>query len=85
MLTTTPLGADDYPLGAELTLRFEVSKQPARSFFAILLGIGAAFCAGVAVWLGNTAWVIVPTALGALFAFLAYYMWTGRVKLPGIG
>ena len=81
-LTTNPVGAGEYPLGAELTLRFEVSKQPARAFFAILLGIGAVISTGFAVWLGNTAWAILPTGLAALLTFLAFYVWSGRLNYP---
>jgi len=51
-LTTTPRDDAAYPIGPELTIQFEISKHPVRSYLAILLAIGAA--AALAVGGANT-------------------------------
>lgn len=83
-LTTAPAGPDDYPVGPELEILFEVAKKAGRAFWAIILALAAvAFGSGV-VAADEIAWRLVFLVLAALLALLAIYLWTGTIRLPGI-
>jgi len=83
MRTAPSTGA--YPIGPELQLRFEATKNPVRSYFALLFGVVGAICAivGVDLFKDYPAWGLILITAGVLLGVFAYYLWSGRVKLPG--
>ena len=83
MATGPAAGA--YPIGPELTLRFQAAKNPGRSYLALLSAIIAAVLGvvGAALLKDHPGWGIPMIGVGALLGLLGYYLWTGRVKLPG--
>ena len=74
-----------YPIGPELTLKFLVSKQGWRSYWSILTAIPGAIAlvVGAALVKDNTLAGGIVLAVGTLLGIVAYYLWTGRVRLPG--
>ncbi len=77
--------AGAYPIGPELSLWFQASKKPGRGFFALLSAI---FCAvfalvGAASLKEQLEWGLPLIFVGVILGIVAYYLWSGRVKLPG--
>jgi hypothetical protein len=83
-LKTVP-ESGEYPIGPELTLKFVVSKKGWRSYWSILTAIASAIglVVGGALVKDNTVAGGIVLAVGTLLAIVAYYLWTGRVRLPG--
>lgn len=77
--------AGAYPIGPEFPLRFQAAKKPGRGYFALLFAIvGAIFLAvGAGLLNGRLEWGIGLIASGVILGVLAYFLWSGRVKLPG--
>jgi hypothetical protein len=77
--------AGTYPIGPEFTLRFQIAKRPGSGHLAILLAIAALVCgvSGPAIFKDHAEWAILLLVGGVLLGIGAYYVWTGRVKLPG--
>jgi hypothetical protein len=83
-LKTAP-ESNGYPIGPELTLKFVVSKKGWRSYWSILTAIASAIAlvVGGTLMKDNTVAGGIVLAVGILLGIVAYYLWTGRVRLPG--
>jgi hypothetical protein len=74
-----------YPIGPEFSLRFRAIKKPWRAYLALLSGIVGVVCVGVGTALlkDYLEWGIATVTIGVFLGVVAYFIWSGRVKLPG--
>jgi hypothetical protein len=74
-----------YPIGPELSLKFQVSKTGWRGYWATITAILAVvvLAVGGALLKDNLAVGIILLVVGTFLGILALYFWTGRVRLPG--
>ncbi len=73
-----------YPIGPEFPLRFEVAKSPIRAYLGLLFALVGVVSGvvGVAVLKDHIGWGVVLVAAGVLVGLVAYFLWSGKVKLP---
>jgi hypothetical protein len=74
-----------FPTGPELTLHFRISKQPGRSYAALVLAVISAIflVVGASIVKDYLEWGVVLIVLSVLGGVSARYLWTGSIKLPG--
>jgi|GEM_PF-3484908 len=76
--------AGAYPIGPEFSLRFEAAKKPGIGYIALLLAVFSAVSLVAAGFLKDQLGLaIFLAALSVVVALIAFYLWSGRVKLPG--
>jgi hypothetical protein len=74
-----------YPIGPELSLRFQSQKKPGTAYLAMVCAIGSVVSGiiGGAELKDNPGLAIALIIAAPLLMLITYYLWTGRVKLPG--
>jgi hypothetical protein len=74
-----------YPIGPEFSLRFKALKEPWRAYFGLICGIVSIVCMAVGAGLVKDylEWGIATMTIGAFLGVIAYFVWSGRVRLPG--
>jgi hypothetical protein len=74
-----------YPIGPEFSLRFRAIKEPWRAYLALLSTIisAASVAVGTTLLKDHLEWGIATVTFGVFLGVIAYFLWSGRVRLPG--